>query len=78
MAQAMAPAENIPAGGPTKCRNARTRHATAKPDVNAVPTGTTNIGEGGRPRRGPKLRTRTPPQNGRDNGKREHLTPAPH
>ena len=64
--------------GQPSAGNARTRHATARPDVIAVPTGTTNIGEGGRPRRGPKLKTRTPPQNGRDNGRRDHLTPAPH
>ena len=64
--------------GQPSAGTARTRRAQAKPDVAAVPPGTTDIGEGARPKRGPKLKTRTPPQNGRDNGKREHLIPAPH
>ena len=64
--------------GQPSAGNARTRHATAKPDVAAVPPGTTDIGEGARPKRGPKLKIRTPPKNGRDNGKREHLIAAPH
>ena len=64
--------------GQPSAGNARTRHAQAKPDVTAVQPGTTKIGGGGRPKRRPKLKTRTPPQNGRDNGKGEHLIAAPH
>ena len=34
---------------------ARTRHAPARPDVSAVPSGTTNIEGGAKPKRGPRL-----------------------
>ena len=40
--------------GQPSAGNARTRHATAKPDVRAVPSGTTNIGGGARPSHGPR------------------------
>ena len=64
--------------GQPSAGTARTRRAQARPDVSAVPPGTTDIGGGAKPRRSPKLKTRTPPQNGRDNGKPEHLIAAPH
>ena len=48
MAQAMAPAENIPAGGPTKCRECQDPPRPARPDVSAVPDPAQRISEEGR------------------------------
>ena len=73
MAQAMAPAENIPAGGPTKCRECQDPPRPGQPDVRCATRHNENRRRRREAKRRPNLKTRTPPQNGRDNGKREHL-----